>query len=202
MKKITLIMMAAMASFAVQSQEKNAIKYKVNTDVSSLEWVGKKVTGQHNGEVKLKEGFIITDTKNNITAGQVVIDMNTINAKDLEGEWKQKLEGHLKSKDFFSVENYPTASFEITSVTPLKKKENGNTHQVKGKLTIKGITNELSFPAKIEIKEGKIAAYGKATVDRTQYDIKYGSGKFFEGLGDKMIYDDFEITFRIAASSR
>lgn len=202
MKKMSLMVVTAMMAITMQAQEKNIVKYKVNTDISKLEWIGKKVTGQHKGDIKIKEGFLIADNKNNIISGQMIVDMNTINTTDLEGEWKQKLDGHLKSKDFFFVENYPTASFDIISVTPLKSEENGNTHQVKGKLTIKGITNEISFPAKVEAKEGKIAAYGKATIDRTQYDIKYGSGKFFEGLGDKMIYDDFEVTFRIAASSK
>lgn len=199
LKTSALLIGMAFTIFAT-AQEKDT-KYALDTKVSKMEWVGKKVTGQHNGTIKIKEGYILVDKKGNITGGQVIVDMNTIECLDLEGEWKQKLEGHLKSKDFFEVENYPTATFEIISATPDKSKGKNN-YIVKGKLTIKGISKEISFPAKIEFKDNNMAAHGKATIDRTEFNIKYGSGKFFEGLGDKMIYDDFEVSFTIAARKR
>jgi hypothetical protein len=82
----------------------------------------------------------------------------------------------------------------------MKPSGNGD-YNVKGNLTIKGITNEISFPAKVSLENGNVQAMGTATIDRTKWNIKYGSGKFFQGLGDKMIYDEFEITFDIKAKS-
>ncbi|PJC61850.1 MAG: YceI family protein, partial [Flavobacteriales bacterium CG_4_9_14_0_2_um_filter_32_27] len=115
---------------------------------------------------------------------------------DLEGEYKGKLEGHLNSPDFFDTQNHIIAILKINST----KKTKGSIFTVKADLTIKGITKPIEFPATIEIKDGKVAAYAEVQVDRTLYDIKYGSGKFFEGLGDKMIDDLFTVKFKIAAN--
>jgi len=103
----------------------------------------------------------------------------------LSGEWKDKLVGHLKSDDFFSVEKHPNAIFKITSV-----KDSGSEQKVGGK-----ITHEISFPAKVSVNGGKVTASGTASIDRTKWDIKYGSGQFFSDLGDKIIRDEFEIKF-------
>lgn len=193
MKKIILSTVLAFSTvLSANAHENNELK--INSKTSSVEWIGKKVTGQHNGTINIKEGNLsIHDGK--IEKGTVTIDMTTISVSDLEGEWSTKLKGHLESPDFFDVENHNTAVFEITKVESGK---DGNS-KVSGNLTIKGITKPIEFDAKVEMKDGKLAAYAEVEIDRTLYDIKYGSGKFFEGLGDKMINDEFVIKFKIAA---
>jgi len=121
--------------------------------------------------------------------------MNSITNTDMEGEWSQKLLDHLNSADFFDVKNHSASTLEINSVKNIE----GNKYIVNGNLTIKGISKPIEFPATIEVKDGKLAAFAEVKIDRTLYDIKYGSGKFFEGLGDKMIDDEFIVKFKIAA---
>ena len=123
------------------------------------------------------------------------MDMASITCTDLNEQYGKKLVGHLNSADFFDVKNHKTATLNITSV----KKTEGNKHTVSGNLIIKGISKPITFPSTIEVKDGKLGAYAEIKVDRTLYDIKYNSGKFFEGLGDKMIDDEFIIKFKIAA---
>ena len=166
----------------------------VNTKVSSVDWVGKKVSGQHTGGISIKEGAIHLHD-GHLSGGKIVIDMASITCTDMQGEWADKLIGHLNSADFFDTKNHATATLDITSF----KKTEGNMHIVSGNLTIKGITKPIKFPATIEMKDGKLAAFAEMKIDRTLYDIKYGSGKFFEDLGDKMIDDEFIIKFEIAA---
>ena len=167
---------------------------KINTKVSSVEWIGKKVTGQHEGTIVIKEGTL-SFHDGHLEKGTIVIDMTSIAVTDLEGEWAGKLKGHLENADFFDVEKHPIAKFEITKVTPGKEGKS----TITGDLTIKGITHPITFESTNEMKDGKFAAFAELKVDRTLYDIKYGSGKFFEGLGDKMINDEFIIKFKIAA---
>ncbi|MBW6483685.1 MAG: YceI family protein [Vicingaceae bacterium] len=166
----------------------------INKELSSIDWIGKKVTGQHTGTITIKEGSIKVEN-GSVTSGEVIIDMTSILVTDLEGEYKGKLEGHLNSPDFFDTQNHNIAILKINST----KKTKGSIFTVKADLTIKGITKSIEFPATIEVKDGKVAAYAEVQVDRTLYDIKYGSGKFFEGLGDKMIDDLFTVKFKIAA---
>jgi len=173
--------------------------FKIETSKSKVEWVGKKVTGQHNGDIKIKSGNLVVDGTT-IKSGSFTIDMTSINTTDIDGEMKQNLDGHLKSKDFFNTAEHNTAMFEITSVED--KKEGVFTHVIKGNLTIKGITKEISFPAKIGIQGHAIAAYAKFNVNRTDFDIKYGSGSFFEGLGDKAINDEFELQINLAGIAK
>ena len=162
----------------------------IDTDASKIEWVGEKVTGEHNGVVKIKSGGLEVEG-DQITGGNFVIDMTTIDVQDLSGDTKGKLMGHLRSDDFFSVEKHPTATFKITSVN--ESKQEGATHFIAGDLTIKGKTNKITFPATVSMVGSKINATAKFDLDRTKWDIRYGSGSFFDGLGDKMIYDDFKI---------
>ncbi len=169
---------------------------KVDTNSSQIAWVGKKVTGQHNGTVNIKEGALEMED-GQVTGGSFVIDMTTIDVLDLEGEYKGKLMGHLRSDDFFSVEKFPTAKFVITSID--KSEATDATHFVAGDLTIKGITNKITFPANVTVKNGKANAKASFPLDRTKWQVKYGSGSFFDGLGDKMIYDDFELTVNLSS---
>lgn len=175
------------------------VAYTVDPEASTLKWVGKKVTGQHNGFVPIKEGDLrVADGQ--VVGGTVVIDMANITDLDLEGESKEKLTGHLKSDDFFGVEKHPTASFEIKNVEPAKKSGTA-THTVTGDLTVKGKTHPLTFPATIKVSPAKVTASAKGIkVDRTLYDVRYGSGKFFENLGDKAIDDIFTIDLDLTAT--
>jgi polyisoprenoid-binding protein YceI len=178
MKKIKILLAVMLIGFTAVAQE-----FSVNTSKSELKWTGKKVTGEHWGFIKLKDGSITL--KNDKTlAGVFHIDMNSINNKDLKDpDYNAKLVGHLKSEDFFGVENFSVATLKITKSTPLKN----NTADITGDLTIKGITHPVTFKA-MKSETGYSASI---TIDRTKYDIRYGSGKFFESLGDNMIYDDF-----------
>jgi len=196
MKKIILSLSILVAAYSSQANKVDHDNLTLNKEVSSVEWVGEKVTGKHSGTIQILSGtFHLHD--NSIGTGEVVIDMTSINNTDMKaGQGKEKLEGHLKAKDFFDVTNHKTASLKITST----KKLEGNNYTIIGKLTIKGITKSIEFPANIQIKDGKLAAYAEMKVDRTLYDIKYGSGKFFDGLGDKTISDEFIIKFKIGAS--
>lgn len=167
--------------------------YKVSLKESKVEWVGKKVTGQHNGTVAIKSGALdIKDGK--LNGGEFVIDMTTITSTDLEGEYQQKLNGHLRSDDFFGVEKFPEAKFVITKVDSDNK--NGS-FAVTGDLTIKSTTKPVSFNAQL-VNGGKgIVAVADIVIDRSEFDVRYGSGSFFDDLGDKTIYDDFTLSVNL-----
>jgi polyisoprenoid-binding protein YceI len=172
----------------------------VDLNSSRVEWTGKKVTGKHTGTINISRGEVIID-KDNITGGSIEIDMKTIVNTDLsDKEYNNKLINHLKSDDFFSVEKFPVSKFEITAVSPYSDAQKpGYNMIIKGNLTIKGVSKGISFPANIKIDNGMVTVNADFDIDRTEFNLKYGSGKFFENLGDKMIYDDFNIKFNITA---
>lgn len=180
-------------------QEGNKI-YKLDKTASTVLWHGKKVTGEHNGTIEFQSGEFGADG-DKITAGKFEIDMNSIIDKDLaDGEMNQKLVNHLKSDDFFSVEKFPTSKFEITKVEALNDANKpGFNHTVTGNLTIKDVTKSISFPANVKIEGGVLTAGADFDVDRTDFGLKYGSGKFFQDIGDKMIYDNFNLKINITA---
>lgn len=169
--------------------------FKADTKESVIRWEGRKVVGGHWGNVYLKDGKL--EFKNNKPiGGNFIIDMNSIVVLDLnEKNGKQKLEGHLRSDDFFSVEKHPTSEFTIKSV----KETKNNQYEITGDLKIKGITNSITFPAKIDMKKDRIEARAEFTIDRTKWDIRYGSGKFFDNLGDRMIKDDIIFKVKLVA---
>lgn len=186
MKKI---MYAIAAVFLLIGMSSYAQDFKANASKSELKWTGKKVTGEHWGYVNLKDGKLALKN-NKITSGEFTIDMTSLINKDLTDEsWNQKLIGHLKSDDFFSVEKFPSVKLVITESSVFSNNE----ATVNGKLTIKGITHPIAFKAK---KDGNVFT-STITVDRTKYDIRYGSGKFFDSLGDNMIYDDFILDVKL-----
>lgn len=198
MKKVTLLVLAIfmLAAFKM-ADEKKATTYKVNPAKSNLAWLGKKVTGQHNGYIQLKEGSLAIE-KGKLTGGEFLIDMATITCEDLKDEaTNQKLIGHLKSDDFFGVSAYPTSKLEIKKVTP----KGGDQYEIMGHLTIRDKTNPVTFPATVKVNGDEVSANAEITVDRSKYNVKYGSGSFFDNLGDKMIYDDFTLTVNLVASS-
>lgn len=169
--------------------------YAVDSDQSTVTWVGKKVTGEHTGNIGIKSGTISVD-HGKIHAVNIAMDMTSITCTDLEDEgYNKKLIGHLSSDDFFSVESHPQSTFATTNFEAIDEG-----YLVSGNLTIKGITHEISFPVSMEENDGVFTAKGTATFDRTKWDIKYGSGKFFDSLGDKMIYDEVSLTFSLVAS--
>jgi polyisoprenoid-binding protein YceI len=174
--------------------------FKADITQSELTWHAKKVTGEHFGTIALKSGSLTVD-KNKVTGGKFVIDMSAITVTDIkDAEYNGKLVGHLKSDDFFSVEKYPAATFEIKALAPIAKAAAGQpNYKVNGLLTIKGITKPVQFPATITVKDGVATAKADVTINRTQYDVKYGSNSFFDNLGDKAIYDDFKVSFNVTA---
>jgi polyisoprenoid-binding protein YceI len=169
---------------------------KVNVGKSTVKWEGKKVTGAHNGAVSIQSGKI-THKNGVITSGDFVIDMNSITCADIENpDYNKKLVGHLKNEDFFDVAKYPTATLVITKVAKAKN-QNLATHVFTVNLTIKGITKSMKIPAKVTYTNGKISATSSFIVDRSLYDIKYGSETFFGSLGDKAIKNEmyFDVSF-------
>lgn len=182
-------MIVITAAFLLIGLSSFAQEFEANTTKSELKWTGKKVTGEHWGFIVLKDGKL--NIKNNkIVSGEFNIDMNSINCKDLTDEsWNQKLVGHLKSDDFFGVAKFPTAKLVINESQAFNKDE----AVVTGKLTIKGITHPLTFTAK---RNGNTYE-STITIDRSKYDIRYGSGKFFDNLGDNMIYDEFTLEVKL-----
>jgi len=183
MKRLSIFLAALLFGFTTIAQE------SVNISKSEIKWKGKKVTGEHWGYVKLKKGTLeIKD--NEIVSGKFIVDMTTINNEDLEDKkWNDKLVGHLKSDDFFSVEKYPESTLKVNESTSFKNGEAA----VEGELTIKDITYPVSFI----VKKSDNVYTTTVTIDRTKYNIKYGSGKFFDNLGDNMIYDDFTLEVKI-----
>ncbi len=172
--------------------------YKADVKGSKIGWLAKKVTGQHNGGVTLKNGALQVE-KGKIVGGEFTMDMTTISCEDIkDAESNGKLVGHLKSDDFFAVAKNPTATFVIKKVDSTGKKGNDETYNITGDLTIKGITNSVTFDTKTVSKGKKITATAKLVFDRALWKIEFRSGKFFENLGDKMIYDDVEMTLNLA----
>lgn len=173
---------------------------KVDAAASEILWHAEKVVGQHDGTVKVKQGAInVKDGK--IVGGTVEIDLATIANTDLtDAETNGKLVNHLKSVDFFDVAKFPTSKLEITEVTPIQNAASGQpTHTVKGNLTIRGVTKGITFPATLNVTDSKVTGDATFDIDRTEFGLKYGSGKFFEGLGDKMIKDNFTMKFKVNA---
>lgn len=168
---------------------------KVDVSKSTVKWLAKKVTGEHSGTIGVKEGNLEV-ANGKVTGGKVVIDMNSIVDVDLtDAGYNAKLIGHLKSDDFFSVATFPTSELAITKVDGA-----GNSLTFTGNLTIKGVTNPATFTA-TSSKDGKLTIYkGTLTVDRSKFNIRYGSKSFFDNLGDKVIYDEFSLDFSLVAT--
>ncbi|MDM8177827.1 MULTISPECIES: YceI family protein [Olivibacter] len=165
-------------------------KFKVITPQSNIDWVGKKVTGAHNGTISIKEGEIILN-EGKLTGGKFIIDTNSIKILDVtDPTLNAQFFGHLASDDFFSSEKYPEAILDITSVT--------DSH-VEGNLTIKGITHPISFNTVVNVNGDTLTATGLIIVDRTKYGMKFRSGNFFQNLGDTLIYNEFELNIKVTA---
>lgn len=171
---------------------------QVNTAASTMKWNAKKVGGEHYGTIKLAKGNL--DVKGSkLVGGTFTIDMSTIVVEDItRAESNKRLTDHLKSDDFFGVEKHPNATFTITKATPLKVKAGEPNYTITGNLTIKGITNPISFPALVTIDGKNATAAATIAVDRTKYDIKYRSG-LIGTAADKIIDDNFTIDLKLTA---
>jgi polyisoprenoid-binding protein YceI len=159
-------------------------KMNADTAKTKLNWLGEKVTGQHTGTIKLQSGWL-TITDNKIVSGEFLIDMASLK----DGDGNTRLEGHLKSDDFFSVGKFPVSKLVLKGSDSFEK----GSAVVRGELTIKGVTNPIEFKAAMQKKDDGTWFYSNIVIDRTKYSIKYGSGSFFDNLGDKTIYDEFKL---------
>ena len=164
---------------------------------SQINWIGRKVTGEHSGTLNLSGGWVVLD-KNSINSGKFIFDMASISNTDIESpEWKQKLEDHLKSEDFFHTDSFPHAILEIKGRQSLIIENSKKSDQILADLTIRGITHEIKFPIDLTQSQNNFNAEGSVDIDRTLYNIQYKSGKFFDELGDKLIYDNFTVQFKV-----
>lgn len=164
--------------------------YTVDTDASFVTWKGTKPTGSHNGTIKLSEGNFTAD-KNGIGSGTFTMDMASL--KDADGS--KRLEGHLKSGDFFDVEKFPNSKFVVTGVS-----KDGEKTMLHGDLTLKDKTNSVVFPITIS-DNGSAMTISSETfiIDRSKWNVRYGSKSFFDNLGDKFISDDVELKINVVA---
>ena len=180
LKSIALALVVVLSTLSVTAQTK-----KVDAAKSTINWVGKKVTGQHNGTVNLKDGKLVFKGKK-LAGGVFTVDMNSLTSTDLQGEWLGKLNGHLKSEDFFGTEKFPTAKLVFKTIAV----KSANVYTVTADLTIKGITKPVTF----DLATTANSASSTFKVNRTKYDITYSSGTLLTTLADKAIDDEFELT--------
>lgn len=181
---LSIAIVTVVAFMGLSFTLKNETKKEVKIEKSKVVWKAYKVTGSHVGTIALKEGSL-TFKKDKLIGGSFTIDMTTITNTDQEGEYKHKLEGHLKSGDFFGVKTYPTSTLIFKKVRATGK----NSYKVTGNLTIKGITHPIDFEVSIYGKK----ATATLKVDRAKYNVRYGSTSFFDNLKDKAIYDEFDL---------
>jgi len=179
LKSIALALVVVLTTATVSAQTK-----KIDATASTIEWVGKKVTGQHNGTVNFKDGALVFKGAK-LKGGSFTVNMTSLTATDLSGEYQGKLNGHLKADDFFGTDKFPTATLVFKKIGA----KSANVYTVTADLTIKGITKPVTF----DITVNGNTATTAFNVDRTKYDIKYNSKSFFESIGDKAIYDEFEL---------
>ena len=189
MKKLILIAALTIVNLTVTKAQS---QLNINLAESTIEWIGEKVTGSHTGNVSLKSAHFIMGDEH-IEGGEFIMDMNSIKCTVIENpEYAGKLENHLKDNDFFGTENYPTARFSFAKVI-----FDGTSYLITGKMNIKGMSQEITFPAQFHTEKGHLVADAVVKIDRTKHDIKYGSGVFFDDLGDRMILDDFTLNIHL-----
>ena len=174
--------------------ENNAVSsYTIDIENSNIKWVGKKIASSHEGLIKISSGDILMKG-NHVQSGLIIVDMVSIENTDIENEkYRNKLNGHLKNEDFFNVDSFPTSTLKINS----SHKLNDSKFSFLGDLTIKGITHPVEFEGNINSIDDKYSAIIKLNFDRTLWEIQYGSGQFFDDLGDRMILDNIELEIEI-----
>jgi len=166
-------------------------KYSVDLTASTIAWKGFKPTGTHNGTINIESG-ILNLNNGKINGGTFLIQMNSIK----ESENNKKLEGHLKSADFFDVEKHPSAAFEITGLNEVEGKT-----MLSGNLTLKDVKNNITFPVNVVNDNDTITLTSDTfTIDRTKWNVQYKSKSIFSDLGDKFINDDIELIITVKAN--
>lgn len=184
LKSITLALLVTVGSLTATAQTK-----AIDASKSTINWVGKKVTGQHEGTVALEKGALIFKGKN-LVGGNFTVNMTSISTTDLQpGQGKEKLDGHLKADDFFGTDKFPKATLVFKTIA----KKGANEYSVTADMTIKDKTNPVSFVITVNGNKATTAL----SIDRTKFDIKYGSGSFFDNLGDKAISDQFDLNVNL-----
>lgn len=176
---------------------KAQVAYKIDSLESSIFWKGRGLKTTQNGTIKIKKGEI-NISEDDVT-GFLTIDMTTLSCTDsMSGEWIYLLEGHLKSKEFFNVEEYPEARLDLIAADQLMDVD-GNPigYDVLAHLTIKGINESVGFRIKIQYDGANININGRTTMDRTRWAIYYGSKKYFPSIGEKLIDDFVELRFEM-----
>ncbi|WP_114939457.1 YceI family protein [Mucilaginibacter endophyticus] len=172
-------------------------KFEIISAKSNIDWVGRKVTGAHNGTIAIKEGSL-NFADGQLADGKFTIDTTSIKILDVtDPATNAQFAGHLASDDFFNSDNYPEAQFVITAIS----KESNDTYRITGNLTIKGITHPVSFDAQVTTAADTVSATGKVVIDRTKYGMRFRSGNFFKDLGDTLIYNDFDLNVNITAKA-
>lgn len=172
-------------------------KYSIDPSNALVKWTGRKVILKNwidTGTIGIKQ--ITFDVKNNsIISNKFEFDMTTISAATTgAGSGQDKLSGHLKSADFFDVAKYPTSVFVARSITLASS---STSFIVTGNLTIKDVTKEIAIPVAFSRVDGVIIAKGSIDIDRTKWNVKYGSGSFFDNLGNNVIDDIFNLNFEL-----
>lgn len=186
----------------VNAATEEAVTFEVDTTASTINWRGTKPTGEHRGTIDIQNGTLMATTEG-ITGGDVTIDMHSISVTDegMDEESRTNLENHLKGTvegketDFFNVNKFPTAQFEITGIT-----ENEGKQMLQGNLTIKDQTKHIEFPVTTKVEDDMLSIESDTfTIDRTNWGVNYGSKTVFDNLGDKFISDDMELTINLKA---
>ncbi|NQY09987.1 MAG: YceI family protein [Flavobacteriales bacterium] len=197
-KSLTIFIVGILISF---SSFAGYDVYQVDTKSCSINWVGAKITGSsHSGTISVKSGMLYV-IEGKIGGGDIVLDMTSLETTDMDASGNAKLTKHLKNEDFFSVDKFPEAKLEITASTEvLNNLDTDPNFEFTAKLTIKGITQEIKFGAIVSLDGKTITATAEIVFDRTKFDIKYGSGSFFDDLGDKVIIDDIKLKVNLTAT--
>ena len=209
MKKIMMkvvIISTVLFSCKGEKKEKIVVKEEVKVEktnmvnnldltTSVMTWKGTKPTGSHNGTVSFTSGGMVVEN-GVLKEGEFVIDMSTIKNLDMAGsEGAGKIEKHLKAPDFFDVALYPSSKFVITSVLQVE----GNM-TVTGNLTIKDVTKSITIPASVSTLDGVTTFKSELfNIDRADFNVKYGSKRWIEGLKDKFIDDLVEMSFTVVS---
>jgi polyisoprenoid-binding protein YceI len=193
-----LFVFVAVLGLAFTNPSTAPVTMPVDTQSSYVQWTGYKVTGKHFGKVRIKSGNLEYNN-GTLTGGSFVMDMKSITVEDMSGGGADKLRGHLMSDDFFGVEKFPTAKFEMTKAI---SRGTPGAFKLIGNLTIKNTTKEIRFNADLKEEGDKTVGVAKITLDRSEYDIRFGSGSFFENLGDKTIYDDFDLEVNLVVNKK
>jgi len=194
MKK-QILFLAASVFFAAQSFAQIANgNYLLDYAKSTVNWKATKKTGSHEGTVKISSGIVRIANEGKTMAGKVKVDMNSMACTDIkDAGTNANFLNHLKGEDFFNTVKFPEANFEVTNFDGKK---------VVGKMTIKGITKEVNFDANITAGNNQIYIKGTVVIDRTQFDIKYGSASFFDNLGDKAIDNNFTLNLNLVGNKK